>query len=138
MTGVQTCALPILTIVANERYNRTDTSVTGQVLKIMAAKPDAVLVGGSGTPAALPQKTLKERGYNGKYYQTHGVANNDFLRVCGKDCEGTFLPAGPLLVAEQLPDANPVKKSAIAYKTAYEKAYGAGSVSTFGKVGSSP
>ena len=65
------------------------------MLKIMAAKPDAVLIAGSGTPAALPQKTLKERGYNGTIYQTHGVANNDFLRVGGKDVEGTFLPARP-------------------------------------------
>ena len=121
-----------LSIVANERYNRTDTSVTGQVLKIMAAKPDAVLVGGSGTPAALPQKTLKERGYAGKYYQTHGVANNDFLRVGGKDVEGTYLPAGPVLVVDQLPADHPAKKSAKAYVTEYEKAYGKGSVSTFG------
>ncbi|MDB5764972.1 MAG: receptor ligand binding region family protein [Herminiimonas sp.] len=119
-------------IVANERFARSDTSVTGQILKIMGANPDAVLIAGSGTPAALPQKTLKERGYKGTIYQTHGVANNDFLRVCGKDCEGTWLPSGPLLVAEQLPDSNPVKKSAMAYKNAYEKAYGAGSVSTFG------
>jgi branched-chain amino acid transport system substrate-binding protein len=119
-------------LVANERFARNDTSVTGQILKIMGANPDAVLIAGSGTPAALPQKTLKERGYKGTIYQTHGVANNDFLRVCGKDCEGTWLPAGPLLVAEQLPDANPVKKSALTYKNAYEKAYGAGSVSTFG------
>jgi branched-chain amino acid transport system substrate-binding protein len=119
-------------IVANERFARSDTSVTGQVLKLMGANPDAILIAGSGTPAALPQKTLKERGYKGVIYQTHGVANNDFLRVCGKDCEGTWLPSGPLLVAEQLPDSNPVKKSAMIYKNAYEKAYGAGSVSTFG------
>ncbi|HEV3424726.1 MAG TPA: ABC transporter substrate-binding protein [Paraburkholderia sp.] len=121
-----------LKLVANERYNRTDASVTGQVLKTMAAKPDAVLIGGSGTPAALPARTLKERGFTGKIYQTHGVANNDFLRVCGKDCEGELLPAGPILVADQLPESNPVKQSSEAYKTAYEKAYGAGSVSTFG------
>ena len=119
-------------ILTNERYARTDTSVTGQALKIMAAKPDAVLVAGSGTPAALPQKTLKERGYTGKMYQTHGVANADFLRVGGKDVEGTFLPAGPVLVADQLPASNPVKKSALAYVSAYEAAYGKGSVSTFG------
>lgn len=118
-------------ILANERFARTDTSVTGQVLKIMSANPDAVLIAGSGTPAALPAKALKERGYKGKIYQTHGVANADFLRVCGRDCEGTYLPAGPLLVAEQLPDSNPVKKPALAYKTAYEKAFG-GQVSTFG------
>jgi branched-chain amino acid transport system substrate-binding protein len=121
-----------LQIIANERYARTDTSVTGQALKIMAAKPDAVLIAGSGTPAALPQKTLKERGYAGKIYQTHGIANADFLRVGGKDVEGTILPAGPVLVADQLPDSNPVKKSSLAYIAAYEAAYGKGSVSTFG------
>jgi branched-chain amino acid transport system substrate-binding protein len=121
-----------LKVVGNERYQRNDTSVTGQVLKLISAKPDAILIAGSGTPAALPQKTLKERGYAGKIYQTHGVANNDFLRVCGKDCEGTFLPAGPVLVSEQLPNDHPVKKSAVAYVEAYEKAHGKGSVSTFG------
>lgn len=119
-------------VVASERYNRADTSVTGQVLKIMSANPDAVLIAGSGTPAAMPQKTLKEKGYKGRIYQTHGVANNDFLRVCGKDCEGTYLPAGPVLVADQLPDSNPVKKSALEYIKKYEAAHGPGSVSTFG------
>ncbi|HPT50494.1 MAG TPA: ABC transporter substrate-binding protein [Accumulibacter sp.] len=119
-------------IVGNERFNRADTSVTGQVLKILAAKPDAVLIGGAGTPAALPQKSLKEKGYKGVIYQTHGVANADFLRICGKDCEGTFLPAGPVLVAAQLPDGNPVKKAALEYVNKYEAAYGKGSVSTFG------
>jgi branched-chain amino acid transport system substrate-binding protein len=121
-----------LKILANERYQRTDTSVTGQVLKIISARPDAVLIAGSGTPAALPQKTLKERGYAGTIYQSHGVANRDFLRVCGKDCEGTWLPAGPVLVADQLPADHPVKKSATAYVDAYEKAHGKNSVSTFG------
>ncbi len=96
-------------IVATERYARNDQSVTGQVLKVMAAKPDAVLIAGAGTPAALPQKVLKERGYAGAYYQTHGVANQDFIRVGARDVEGTILPAGPVLVPTQLPDGNPIK-----------------------------
>jgi branched-chain amino acid transport system substrate-binding protein len=119
-------------IVASERYSRTDSSVTGQVLKLMSANPDAILIAGSGTPAALPATALKDRGYKGAVYQTHRVANNDFLRVCGKACDGELLPAGPILVADQLPDSNPVKHSALAYKAAYEKAYGVGSVATFG------
>ncbi len=121
-----------ISIVASERYARTDTSVTGQILKLMAAKPDAILIAASGTPAVLPERTLRERGYDGKYYQTHGVANNDFLRVGGKDVEGTFLPAGPVLVAAQLPASNPVKPSAMDYIDKYEAMYGKGSVSTFG------
>jgi len=119
-------------LTATEKYSRTDTSVTGQVLKLVGAKPDAILIAGAGTPSALPQKELKARGYRGTLYQTHGAANNDVLRVCGKDCDGMLLPAGPLLVAAQLPDSNPVKKSAMAYTTAYEKAHGAGSTNTFG------
>jgi branched-chain amino acid transport system substrate-binding protein len=119
-------------VTANERFARTDTSVTGQVLKMMAANPDAILIAGSGTPAALPQKALRERGYKGKIYQTHGVANSDFLRVCGADCEGTYVPVGPVLVANQLPDANPVKKTALAYSSKYGAAFGKDSVSTFG------
>lgn len=129
---VKAAALKSIQVVAKESYSRTDTAVTGQVLKAMAAKPDAILIAGSGTPAALPQKTLRERGYTGKMYQTHGVANADFLRVGGKDVEGTFLPAGPVLVAEQLPANHPIRKSAVSYITAYEAAYGKGTVSTFG------
>ncbi len=119
-----------LELVASERYQRTDTSVTGQILKLTAAQPDAILIAASGTPAALPQKALKERGYAGRIYQTHGVANNDFLRVCGKDCEGTYLPVGPLLVAEQLPDS-PSRRVSMDISARYEQAYGKGSVTTF-------
>ncbi len=119
-------------MVAVERYGRTDTSVTGQALKLIAAKPDGILVAGSGTPVALPQSELKSRGYKGIMYQTHGAANNDVLRVCGKDCNDMYLPAGPLLVADQLPDDNPVKKTALDYKTKYEAKYGPGTINTFG------
>jgi len=119
-------------VVAAERFGRTDTSVTGQVLKLTSARPDAILIAGSGTPAALPQKELRGRNFSGLIYQTHGAANNDVLRVCGKDCEAMRLPAGPLLVAAQLPDSHPVKKTALEYVAAYEKVHGPGSTNTFG------
>ena len=119
-------------VVADEKYNRNDASVTGQVLKLVAANPDAVLIGASGTPGATPQKELVARRYKGKIYQTHGVANPDFLRVCGADCNGTLLPIGPMLVFEQLPESNPVKKVAAQYITQYEAKYGKDSRTTFG------
>jgi branched-chain amino acid transport system substrate-binding protein len=125
-------ALKNIKLLAAERFARTDTSVTGQVLKVMQANPDAMLIAASGTPAALPEKTLKERGYKGPIYQTHGVANMDFIRVGGKDVEGTILPAGPVLVAADLPDSNPIKKVALDYITRYEAIYGPGTVATFG------
>ena len=121
-----------ITLVATEKYARPDTSVTGQVLKLIAAKPDAILIAGAGTPAALPQRTLRERGYTGVIYQTHGVANADFLRVGGKDVEGTILPSGPILVATQLPDSNPIKAVALDYIAKYDAANGPGTVNNFG------
>lgn len=119
-------------VVADEKYNRNDASVTGQVLKLVAANPDAILIGASGTPGATPEKELVARHYKGRIYQTHGVANPDFLRVCGADCNGTLLPIGPMLVYEQLPDSNPVKKVAAQYITQYEAKYGKDSRTTFG------
>ncbi len=121
-----------INVVANERFNRTDPSVTGQILKIMAANPDAVVVGAAGTPAALPPKTLIGRGYKGKIYHNHGVGNNDFLRVCGADCNGTFLPASPVLVASQLPADYASRRLALDYIARFEKLRGPGSVSAFG------
>lgn len=119
-------------VVANERYARTDTSVTGQVLKLVAAKPDAIVIIGAGTPAVLPQQTLKQRRYKGQIYQTHGVANADFLKISGTSAEGIRLPMGPVVVAEQLPENHPLRQNALQYVKLYEDANGTNSVSTFG------
>ena len=118
-------------IVASERYNPTDASVTAQVLKIVAANPDAVYIFAAGTPGALPQIELASRGYKGLVYQTQGVANNDFLRVGGKSLEGSFMTVAPVLVAEQLPESNPTRKPAVDFVNRFEKANGAGSRSLF-------
>ena len=119
-------------LVAVERYARTNPDVSGQASNLAAAKPDAVLIAASGVPTAWPQKALRALGYAGKYYQTHGAAVMDFLKLGGEDVEGTILPTGPVLVASQLPDSNPVKATAEAYVQRYEAAYGPGSVSAYG------
>lgn len=119
-------------LVRNERFNRTDSSVSGQALKINASRPDAVLIGATGTPAALPHTELRRLGYKGAIYHTHGAANSAFLRIGGKDLEGAVLAVGPVVVWNQLPDTHPSKRPAQDYAQAYEATYGAGSLSPFG------
>ena len=119
-------------MVASERFNRTDPSVTGPVLKLISARPDAVFIAATGGPAVLPQAGLQEKGYKGRIYQTHGVATNDFIRLGGKVVEGTLMAGGPMLVAADLPAGNPIRAVAEGYVKAYEGRYGAGSMSTFG------
>ena len=118
-------------IVASERYNQSDQSVTAQVVKIIAANPDAVYIFSAGTAGALPHSELVKRGYKGLIYQTQGVANNDFLRVGGKELEGSFMTVAPVLVSEQLPDSNPTKKPGLEFLKRFEGAYGPGSRSLF-------
>jgi len=118
-------------IVSNERYARADTSVTGQVLKVMAGDPDAVVVGGSGTGGALPHIGLVERGYQKQIYHNHGTVNREFIRVGGKNVEGAIAPTGPLIVAEDLPPDNSVKKVALDFITRYEQTFGPGSRNGF-------
>jgi len=119
-------------VVASERFNRTDQSVTGQVLKVITARPDAVFIAATGGPAVLPQAGLLDKGYKGKVYQTHGVATNDFIRLGGKAVEGTLMAGGPMLVAGDLASNNPIKPVALGYIKAYEANHGVGSMSTFG------
>ncbi|MFA6311975.1 MAG: ABC transporter substrate-binding protein [Sterolibacterium sp.] len=115
-----------------ERFQRTDTSVTGQIVKLLAAKPDAILVVASGAPAAMPHISLAERGYKGQIYQTHGAPSPAFLKIGGKSVEGGILVAGPLIEWSQLPDSHPSKKACAEYSKLYEAKFGAGSLSSFG------
>jgi branched-chain amino acid transport system substrate-binding protein len=111
--------------VAVERFARSDTSVTGQALKLVSANPDAILIGASGSGSAMPHKGLVERGYaKTKIFQTHGAASLDLIRVGGKDVEGSFVASGPAVVANLLPDSNPSKTLGVRFETEYEKVYG--------------
>jgi branched-chain amino acid transport system substrate-binding protein len=120
-----------LTMADEERFARPDTSVTGQVLKLVAANPDAILVGASGTAAALPQTELRERGYKGLIYQTHGAASMDFIRIAGKAAEGVIMVSGPVMDPEDQPDEAQTKKPGLALVKAYEAKYGPNSRSQF-------
>jgi branched-chain amino acid transport system substrate-binding protein len=118
-------------VVIAERFARTDTSVTGQALKVTAANPDAILIVASGSGAAMPHKAIVERGYKGKIYQTHAAATRDLMRVGGKDVEGAYVVSGPAVIAEQLPANHPSKALATDFVAKYEKAYGAGNRNQF-------
>lgn len=120
----QLAAVKGIKVVNLEKYRRTDTSVTAQVLRAMQANPGAVYIISSGTPAVLPHRGLVERGYKGKIYQTGGVANVEFLKIGGREINGAYFPTSPVIVAEQLPNGYPTKKKALNFLRAYEGKFG--------------
>ena len=118
--------------VGVERFARSDTSVTGQALKLVSTNPDAILVVASGSGAAMPHRGLVERGYaREKIYQTHGAATLDLIRVGGKDVEGSYVSSGPAVVADLLPESNPSKALGMRFIAEYDKIYGPHSANQF-------
>ena len=113
-----------ISLVTNERYARADTSVSAQVLKVIAAKPEAFLAGGSGTGGALPFTGLAERGWKGPMFGTPALINPDFVRLAGPSAEGLIASTGPITVVEQLADDHPNKKMGLAFKEAHKRANG--------------
>jgi branched-chain amino acid transport system substrate-binding protein len=113
-----------VTLTGHEVYARSDASVTGQVLKIIATKPDAVFVASAGTPAVLPQKALRERGYKGPIFQTHGVATEEFIKLGGKDVDGAIFTGEAFTVVNDLPADSPFRKPTNAFIDAYKAANG--------------
>ena len=118
-------------IVAEERYARADNSVTGQTLKMLSKKPDAIFVGASGTPGALPHIALAERRWTGPTYGTPAVFNQDFVRVGKEAVEKVIAVTGPVGAYEQLPDSNPIKAVSARFVREYEAINGAGSWNGF-------
>src|SRR6201746_2134867 len=113
-----------VTLTGHEVYARSDASVTGQVLKIIATKPDAVFVASAGTPAGRPAKALRERGYKGPIFQTHGVAMDEFIKLGGKDGEGAIFTGEAFTVVNDLPADSPFRKTTAAFIDAYKAANG--------------
>jgi branched-chain amino acid transport system substrate-binding protein len=113
-----------LTLTTHEVYARADTSVTGQALKVMSTNPDAVFIASAGTPAVLPQQALRERGYAGKIFQTHGVATEEFIKLGGAFVEGAVFAGEAFTIAGDLPPESPFRRATEEFVTAYQAANG--------------
>jgi branched-chain amino acid transport system substrate-binding protein len=119
-----------ITIVVDESYGNKDSDMTAQLTKIRASEAQAIINFGFGQAPAIVTRNIKQLGITLPLYQSHGVASKTFIDLAGDAAEGVRMPAAALVIAEQLPDANPQKPVLLAYKKQYEAKHGP--VSTFG------
>jgi branched-chain amino acid transport system substrate-binding protein len=96
-------------ILTDERYARTDTTCEAQALKLISVHPQAIMMGNSATPATLPVVALRHLGYKGVIYGDHGIVSPAFIKVGGAAVNGVIAATSPVVVADQLADANPIK-----------------------------
>ena len=120
-----------MNILSEERYARTDTTTEAQALKLISVHPQAIMMGNSATPAALPVVALRHHGFKGGIYGNHGIVSPAFIKVGGSAAEGVVAATSPLVVYDQLADGNPIKPVAVAFMQQYAKQYGPQSVNPF-------
>ena len=127
----QAAAADGMKILADERYARTDTSVEAQALKLISVHPQAIMMGNSATPAALPVVALRHLGYKGGIYGNHGIVSPAFIKVGGGAVTGVIADTSPLVVYNQLPDNNVIKPVAAAFMAEYAGKFGPQSINPF-------
>ena len=121
-----------ITVVKDETYGANDTDMTPQLTNIKNMPGvQAVINCGFGQGPAIVTRNFKQLAIAVPLYESHGVSSKSYIKLAGDTAEGVRLPAAATLVAEKLPDSDPLKKVAMAYKTKYEKETGE-PVSTFG------
>jgi branched-chain amino acid transport system substrate-binding protein len=96
-------------IVQAETFGAKDTDMTAQLTKIRSAQPEALICWGTNPGPAVIARNFQQMGFKIPLYQSHGVASPKFVELAGDAAEGIILPAGKILVSDQLPDSDPQK-----------------------------
>jgi branched-chain amino acid transport system substrate-binding protein len=121
-----------IAVIKDEIYGVADSDMTPQLTSIKnTAGVQAVINCGIGQGPAIVTRNHRQLGITAPLYESHGVSSKSYIKLAGQASEGVRLPAAATLVAEKLPDDDPLKNVAMAYKTRYETQTGE-PVSTFG------
>jgi len=121
-----------MTLVADEVYGPKDTDMTAQLTKIKGTEAQAIIVWGTNPGPAVIARNRVQLGMKTPLYMSSGVASKKFIELAGpENAEGILLPAGRLIVEEQVPATNPQKRVLASYVKEYEGRFKQ-PVSTFG------
>ena len=83
--------------------------MTPQLTKLRSTPAQAVICWGTGPAPALVAKNMKQLGMTIPLVQSHGAASKKFIELAGDAGDGIIMPAGKLVIWQQLPDTDPQK-----------------------------
>jgi branched-chain amino acid transport system substrate-binding protein len=110
-------------IVQAETFGGKDTDMTAQLTKIRSAQPDAIVCWGTNPGPAVIAKNIVQMNIKTPFYQSHGVASPKFIELAEDAANGIVLPAGKILVVEQLPASDPQKAVLQNYSAEFQKRF---------------
>lgn len=112
-----------LKIIATESFQPTDNDMTTQLVKIKATSPQAIVCWTIGKAGAIVAKNVKQLAITSPLFQCHGLPDPIYIKLAGEAAEGNIMPSTKLMVANQLPDADPQKKVILEFIRLYKEVY---------------
>jgi branched-chain amino acid transport system substrate-binding protein len=111
-------------IVAKENYNTQDPDMSAQLTRIKGAGAEAVVVWGTNPGPAVIANNIRELGLNLPMIGSHGIANQNFIKLAQEAAEGVVIPTGKLLFPNQIPKDDVQYEVISSFYEAYVKKYG--------------
>jgi len=112
-----------ISIISDETYGPKDTDMTVQLAKIRNSAAQAIICWGTNPGPALVARNARQLGIKLPLYMSHGVSSKKFIDLAGEAAEGIMLPSGKVIVADQLPNSDPQKKTLLNYVNKYRANY---------------
>jgi len=117
-------------ILYGDSFDRTGTEFP-QVTRVRASGCRAVVIGSIPPAASLINVAVAGRVGGRKIVHGHGACSPDLIRTAGAAAGGTVMPCGKILVSDQLPANDPVRRVNLALIQDYQRATGGQAISTF-------
>ncbi len=115
-----------------QTFDEGDTNMQSQLTHIDGTSAEAVICWATNKESAIVAQDMQTLGMTIPLLCSHGVANKAFIDQAGTAAEGVILPAGKLLVVDEVPETDPQHDVLTQYRDDYETLYGEGSINTFG------
>ncbi|MBI2462277.1 MAG: ABC transporter substrate-binding protein [Candidatus Rokubacteria bacterium] len=110
--------------VYEDKFEHADKDMTPQLTRVRASGAEVLIVHAIPPSASIITKNFRDLGLPIPLIHNHGVGNKPFIDLAGGAAEGVIFPIGKMLVAEELPAADPQKKALLDFIAWYEKGTG--------------
>jgi branched-chain amino acid transport system substrate-binding protein len=111
-------------IVRHEEFNRQDTDMTAQVLRIKESDAQALLIWSALPGPSIILKNAAAIGYRKPIFNSYAAASRDLLQQAGPAANGTYVTSMRLLAPDSLKADDPVRPVVQKLYADYKAKYG--------------
>jgi branched-chain amino acid transport system substrate-binding protein len=104
---------PGVSLIIQERFEPSDTSMIPQLMKIKAANPDLMILYSTGGPGAVVAKNYKQLGMTTQVLGGNSLTMPEFVNIAGKiadEARWVFM-SQPMMIVDKMSSDDPYRKN---------------------------